>query len=147
MQTPMIKILVGLFACLAIVAAAPVVAEEEDDHRLDDAWQHAIGDQEPVLTEKQFALLNNLAFQVAATKVCDGFTLDGEKFSVGFTEATSPLPPNLTDEDVTHWKKAVLIRFGTSYGILLAEGNAEEAAFCENAEEMKADAEVPHVWQ
>ena len=92
------KLLLCLAACL-VIAAVPAMAEDDDDGRLDDAWEDAIGDQEPVLTDKQFALLNNLAFQAAAAKVCDGFTLDPDKFAAGIAVATSPAPANLSDED------------------------------------------------
>ena len=39
--------------------------------------------QEPILTDKQFAMLNNLAFQAAVTKICDGYELDQNKFADG----------------------------------------------------------------
>jgi hypothetical protein len=140
-----------MFLCLAaaclIIAAVPAIAEDDDDNRLDDAWEDAVADQEPVLTEKQFALLNNLAFQAAVTKVCDGYELDPDKFAAGIAEATSPAPEGLSDEDAEAWKTAVLIRFGTTYGLFLAEGNDEDDDFCESAKELKADSEVPNVWQ
>jgi hypothetical protein len=59
-----------------------VLAEDQaDDNRLDEAWTDAVGDDENILTEKQFAMLNNLAFQAAVTKVCEGFDLDQSKFA------------------------------------------------------------------
>lgn len=147
MSTHMRKFFLCLTACLVIAVAPALAEDDDDDERLDDAWEDAIGDQEPVLTDKQFALLNNLAFQAAVTKVCDGYTLDPDKFAVGIAEATSPAPEGMSDEDTDTWKTAVLIRFGTTYGLLLAEGNDETDEFCESAKELKADSEVPNVWQ
>jgi hypothetical protein len=133
-----------LFA--AVIATADVAAEEPDD-RLSEAWKDAVGDQEPILTEKQFALLNNLAFQAAASKVCDGFNLNQDKFTTAMNEAVTPAPEGLSEAEADHWEAAVLMRFGTSYGLLLAEGNDEPKDFCESAKELKADTEIPHVWE
>jgi hypothetical protein len=142
----LLNTLLCLAACFCI-ATAPAIAADDDNDRLDDAWEDALGDNEPILTDKQFALLNNLAFQAAAAEICDGFKLDGDKFSTAIAEATSPPPPDMTEEDAKHWQTAVLIRFGTSYGLLLAEGNDEDDEFCKSAKELKADSEVPNVWQ
>jgi hypothetical protein len=142
-------LLAGLFGLAALLAVftTPVFAEDDDDDRLDDAWQDAIGDQEPVLTDKQFALLNNLAFQAAVTKVCDGYKLDGDKFAKAIADATSPAPEGMSDDEAEAWKTAVLIRFGTTYGLLLAEGNDEDDDFCAGAKELKDDKDIPNVWQ
>ncbi|MGH6864668.1 MAG: hypothetical protein ACREDO_00435 [Methyloceanibacter sp.] len=140
------KTTICLLAGVAMFAATGL-AEDEIDKEMDEAWKDAIGDQEPVLTQKQFALLNNLAFQAAATKVCDGYTLDGKKFDAGMTEATSPPPPDMSPEETKHWETAVLIRFGTTYGLLLAEGNDEPDDFCASAAELKGDKDAPNVWQ
>jgi hypothetical protein len=147
---PALSRLMKLLLCLALgagLATAAYAAEDDDTDRLDEAWEDAIGDQEPILTEKQFAMLNNLAFQAAASKVCDGFALDHDKFTAGMTEAVSPPPPDLTEEEADHWEAAVLVRFGTTYGLLLAEGNNEPEEFCASAAEFKADSELPNVWQ
>ena len=73
------------------VAASVLAADQaEDDNRLDEAWKDAVGDDENILTAKQFAMLNNLAFQAAVTKVCDGFELDQAKFAKAITDATTP---------------------------------------------------------
>lgn len=147
---PALSRLTKLLLCLALgagLATAAYAVEDGNDRKLGDAWEDAIGDQEPILTEKQFAMLNNLAFQAAASKVCDGFALDHDKFTAGIAEAASPPPPDLSEEEADHWEAAVLIRFGTSYGLLLAEGNDDEEDFCASAADLKADAEVPNVWQ
>jgi hypothetical protein len=141
-----VKTLLCLLFAMAITTAG-VAAEEPDDDRMSEAWKDAIGDQEPILTEKQFALLNNLAFQAAASKVCDGFALNQDKFTKAMTDAVTPAPEGLSDDEADHWEGAVLMRFGTSYGLLLAEGNDEPEDFCESAKELKADSEVPNVWE
>jgi hypothetical protein len=145
-KTSLMNTLLCLAACLPL-AIAPAMAADDDNDRLDNAWEDALGDNEPILTDKQFALLNNLAFQAAAAEICDGFKLDGDKFSAAIAEATTPPPPDMTAEDAKHWETAVLIHFGTSYGLLLAEGNGEDDEFCDSAKELKADTEVPNVWQ
>ena len=76
-----------------MVSGMATAAAIADDNRLDEAWKDAIGDQEPVLTDQQFAKLNNLAFQAAVTKICDGYELDTTKFSQGFADATTPPTP------------------------------------------------------
>jgi hypothetical protein len=133
-----------LAGTLATGYATPASA---DDNRLDEAWKDAIGEQEPILTEQQFALLNNLAFQAAVTKICDGYQIDGDKFSKSFAEATEPPNPSMTPEDAGHWSTAVAVRFGTTYGLFLAEGNTKPEDFCASAKEFKDQTEIANVWQ
>ncbi len=89
-----LRALICLAAAVVLITGvtASVLAEDQadDDNRLDEAWKDAIGDQENILTEKQFAMLNNLAFQAAVTKVCEGFDLDQSKFAKAITDATTP---------------------------------------------------------
>jgi hypothetical protein len=120
-----------------------------DDDRLDDAWADLSVDQEPILTGPQFAKLNNVAFQAAVTKVCDGYELDQAKFAEAVADATTPAPEaTATDAKLMmEWETAVYFRLGASYGLLLAEGNANADSFCESAAELKADSSVPNVWK
>jgi hypothetical protein len=144
-----LRALICLAAVVVLIAGvtASVLAEDQsdDDNRLDEAWKDAIGDQENILTEKQFAMLNNLAFQAAVTKVCEGFDLDQSKFAKAITDATTPLPNPDMSEEV--WETAVIMRLGATYGVLLAEGNTRPEKFCASAKDLKADPDVPNVWQ
>jgi hypothetical protein len=118
------------------------------DQQLSEVWKDAIGDQEPVLTNEQFAMLNNIAFQAAVTKVCDGFELDQSKFAQAVSDATSPPPSeDMSADDMKTWETAVVMRIGTMYGVFLSVGNAKPADFCASAKELKGDSEVPNVWQ
>jgi hypothetical protein len=130
------------------IGAARAQDATEDDLRLDDAWGDLVIDQEPILTDLQFAELNNLAFQAAVTKICDGFELDQQKFAEGVSTATSPAPETVdTPDEMKQWETAVYFRLGASYGLFLAEGNANVDKFCQSAADLKADPEVPNVWQ
>ncbi|MCP4386466.1 MAG: hypothetical protein GY798_34500 [Hyphomicrobiales bacterium] len=140
------KHLLALVTVAGVSLGATVTAVAQDDH-LDEVWADAVGGQEPILTDAQFAMLNNLAFQAAVTKICDGYGLDPTGFETGVAEAMTPAPADLTDEEAEHWRSAVVMRFGTVYGILLTQGNGDAEAFCASADEMKADSEVPNVWQ
>jgi hypothetical protein len=146
-----LRAIICLAAAVVLVTSVTtlVFAEDQaDDNRLDEAWKDAIGDQENILTEKQFAMLNNLAFQAAVTKVCDGFELDQAKFAKAITDATTPLPnPDMSEDDIKIWETAVIMRLGATYGVLLAEGNTRSEQFCASAKELKADPDVPNVWQ
>ena len=119
-----------------------------DDLRMDGAWGDLVVDQEPILTNSQFAKLNNLAYQAAVTKVCDGYQLDQVKFAEGVSDATNPAPVTITTpEEMMQWQTAVYFRLGASYGLFLAEGNAHVNSFCKAADEFKSDATVKNVWQ
>jgi hypothetical protein len=136
-------LLLGLSAATFAQDALP------DDDRLDDAWADLSVDQEPILTSAQFARLNNIAFQAAVTKICDGYELDQTKFAEAVADATSPAPEKTADDAdlMKQWETAVYFRLGASYGLLLAEGNADSDSFCASAAELKADSSVPNVWQ
>jgi hypothetical protein len=141
-----LALLAGLSAA---VAAGPALAQSgDDDKRLDAAWEDLVVDQEPILTDAQFAKLNNLAFQAAVTKICDGYELDIQKFSEGVSDATYPSPATITTpDDMKQWETAAYFRLGASYGIFLAEGNADPTSFCASAADLKADSEVANVWK
>lgn len=115
---------------------------------MDGAWADLVVDQEPILTDEQFAKINNLAYQAAVTKICDGYQLDQVKFAEGVSDATSPAPAGITTaEEMMQWQTAVFFRFGASYGLFLAEGNAQVNSFCKAADEFKTDTAVKNVWQ
>lgn len=130
--------------CIGIGAAQ---ADDQDDDRLDDAWKNLFEAQEGILTPKQSAQLNNLAFTAAVTRVCDGFEIDRQKFKAALAEAVEPSVEGLTDEQHVERGTAILIDLGMRVGIFIAEGNGDKDDFCKAAEEAKADTEAPNYWQ
>jgi hypothetical protein len=132
------------FACA--LGSSIAHAEAPDADRLAEAWKDAIGDQEPILSSSQFAKLNNLAFQAAVPKICDGYDLDLTKFSEAMADATAPTNESMTGDEQKQWEAAVLVRFGVSYGLFLAEGNNKPEHFCANAKALKEDSTTPNYW-
>jgi hypothetical protein len=138
----------GLGIALAVAGSSGIaIAEEGDNHRLDDAWADLTVGQEPILTSAQFAALNNLAFQAAASQVCDGYEVDPAKFSKSLDETTATGPEGMTPDEAKAWESAVIFRLGASYGLFLAEGNANSGDFCDSAAEFRADATSNHIWK
>ena len=116
-------------AVAGVLAGGLSVSARADDDRLDEAWKDGIGDQEPVLTDQQFAKLNNLAFQAAVTKICDGYNLDDKKFADGMSDATTPTNASMSADDQKQWETAVLIRFGTDLRPAPCRGQRQARGF------------------
>jgi hypothetical protein len=134
-------------ALTVVLLATPAFSADEKTHRLDDAWKSALLGEEPVLSPQQFAKLNNLAFQAAAARVCDGLELDQGKFIAALEDATAAAKDDLTPEALDTRQSFILIEFGTRYGLLIAEGEAQDESFCRNAAELKDKADIPNVWE
>jgi hypothetical protein len=134
-------------ALASILVATTAFAADEKTHRLDDAWKSALLGEEPILAPQQFAKLNNLAFQAAAVRVCDGFELDQAKFTAALEDATAAAKDDLTPEALDTRQAFILIEFGMRYGLFIAEGEAQDKSFCTNATELKAKADIPNVWE
>jgi len=133
----------GLALAFALGAGIAVA----DDQRLDEAWKDALEEKEGLLTEKQEAAMNVLAFQSAATRVCDGFEIDPAKFETAFAAAVDPGSLEVTPEDRLHRDNAILVNFGIAVGLFIAEGKAAPEGFCANAEEARKDTTLPVVWE
>ncbi|WP_373505589.1 hypothetical protein [Aestuariivirga sp.] len=118
-----------------------------DDLRIDDAWKAALADFEGVLTEKQHALVNSIAYHSAAARLCDGIDLDVTKVGASMNEIVTSGDPAMTDEEHIERLSNVLLTLGTAKGIFLAEGALHKEAFCADAAASKADPENIHFWQ
>lgn len=139
--------LVGLSFCTFVLLPYAALAAD-DTNRLHEAWEDALEGQEHVLTPQQFAKLNNLAYQAAVVRVCDGFDIDDAKFRAQLFEAAeAPHDSSLSEDEHKAHSTFVLIEFGTRYGLLIAEGNSAKASFCEKASALRKDADIQNVWE
>lgn len=132
---------------LLLLPTAHAVADEPSTQRLSGAWKDALAGEERVLTAQQFAKLNNLAYQAAATRVCDGLEIDEKKFEAALAEAIAPAGENLTRDQALVHQNFVLVEFGTRIGLFIAEGDAKKQSFCANATEFKNSKDASNVWE
>lgn len=135
----------AVFCALAFSVSSAQAADEKTD-RLAEAWKSALAAEEPVLSAQQIAKVNNLAFQAAATRVCDGFELSHDKFVAALEDATQSEKTNLSDDAIAVRQSFILVDFGMRYGLFIAEGEGQDKSFCGNAAELKKS-DVPNVWE
>ena len=126
--------------------AAPALAAQ-DDYRIDDAWKAALQDSEGVLTDKQHALINSIAYHAAAAQLCDGLDIDAEEVATATNAVLVDGPKELTDEEQLERLTSIMLILGTAKGIILSEGALHKADFCASALKEKADSGNDHFWK
>lgn len=118
-------------------------AEDASNHRLHAAWDALAKGEGEFLTSKQFASLNNLAYQAAIVRICDGHELDHDAFRNRIQDVINDSDKKLSDEQADLREAAVLVAFGARFGLFLAEGSDDsKAGFCASADEIKASKDV-----
>ncbi len=130
--------------CALTVFAPPAIA---DDRRIDDAWKAALVDQQGVLSGKQLAIVNAIAYGAAAALLCDGIGIDPDKVAAATTGVLAEGPKDLTEEEELVRYTNIMLMMGTSKGILLSEGALHKADFCANALEAKTSAPAETFWK
>lgn len=120
-------------------AGATAPAPDADNDRADAAWADFLETEGAILADAQFAALNNLAFQAAAVRVCDGHGLAKETFGKAIGDVIASGDKELTDEQAEARKTAILVAFGARYGLFIAEAHGDKADFCDAAAKLKAD--------
>lgn len=119
-------------------AGATAPAPDADNDRLDGAWNDLLEAEGAIASPAQFAALNNLAFQAAAVRVCEGYTLDEEGFGKSLAAILVDHPPELTEEQDRERGTAILVSFGSRYGLFLAEANGDKKDFCDSVAKLKS---------
>ena len=122
-------------------------AAEEKSHRLNSAWSGLLAGAEPVLTPQQTAKVNNLAYQAAVTRICEGFDLNEDRFMAALADATAKSDDKLPEDALVARHNFLLVDLGMRVGVFIAEGAVNKDSFCANAAELKAQSEMPHVWE
>lgn len=120
-------------------AGATAPAPDADNDRADAAWADFLETEGAILADAQFAALNNLAFQAAAVRVCDGHALAKEAFGKAIGDVIASGDKELSDEDAEARKTAILVAFGARYGLFIAEAHGDKVDFCASAAKLKAE--------
>jgi hypothetical protein len=122
-------------------AGATAPAPDAENDRADAAWADFLETEGAILADAQFAALNNLAFQAAAVRVCDGHALAQETFGKAIGDVIASGDKELTDEQHEERKTAILVAFGARYGLFIAEAHGDKEDFCAAAAKLKAEPE------
>ena len=117
--------------------SAPSGSALPDDDRMDHAWNDLLESEGGLLSGPQYTALNNLAFQAAVVRVCDGFTLETESFGKGFAGVLTSTDKDFDERQEKEYGAAVLVAFGARFGLFLAEGNGDKKDFCDAAAKLK----------
>jgi hypothetical protein len=120
-------------------AGATAPAADAENDRADAAWADFLETEGAILADAQFAALNNLAFQAAAVRVCDGHGLAQETFGKAIGDIIGSPAAELTAEEAEARKTAILVAFGARYGLFIAEAHGDKPDFCAAAAKLKAE--------
>lgn len=120
-------------------AGATAPAPDADNDRADAAWADFLETEGAILADAQFAALNNLAFQAAAVRVCEGHGLAKDAFGKAIGDILGGTDKELTDEQHEERKTAILVAFGARYGLFIAEAHGDKPDFCAAAAKLKAE--------
>jgi hypothetical protein len=134
-------------AALVAGLAATATPALADDYRIDDAWKAALEEADGVLTDKQHALINSIAYHAAAAQLCDGIDIDEPEVTKAVASVIADTPKELLDAQQVERMTTIVLMLGTAKGIILAEGALHKADFCASAMQEKADAQYDHFWK
>lgn len=125
---------------LMMAFASPALAEDNaptaDNNRLDEAWEDVLETEGEILETAEFAILTNLAYQMAVARVCDTYTLDQDALSQATAELLDGAEKELNEDQLRELQAAILISLGARYGLYVAEGHIDRTAFCGGADDL-----------
>lgn len=111
-------------------------------------WSKATDLLDGILTPEQHAELNILAFSTAVAGLCDGFSLDKDKFGKGMETLKHESEADMSAEEMAYFEKHLTFSYGVAVGLSLAEGSMDQSGFCAAATEHRNDPEAHlHYWE
>lgn len=135
---------VAFTALMALATAGPALAQS---HRLNAAWEAAINEEGGYLAPAAQARLNLVAYHAAVAKLCEGFPVDEAKVAEASNAAIVEALAGLEGDALIARHADILIDIGTRHGLFLAEGSLHPEKFCDQAAEVRADAEFEDFWR
>ena len=134
---------------LSLSWTANGLAEDKSLSVLDQitpAWQRLDNLTQSYLTDEQQELVQQLAFAAATSDICDGFTINKEKFIAAFKEFDGEKQQTLPADEQKQWRDKLLVAYGIATGLFAAEGMLVNEQFCAAAEELKTTS-TEHYWK
>lgn len=88
MKSSSTKFLSMAAVAICLFGTSAQSAEPKTD-RMNSAWTGLLAGAEPMLTPQQTALVNNLAYQAAVTRICENFEINEGRFMAALADATA----------------------------------------------------------
>lgn len=136
----------ALAAAMLFAAGLPAVAEGGSAH-LEAAWAAAVGEIEGVIDAGELSTINQVAYQAAVARLCDGFDLDVEEIAAVTNTMLGGGPADLDATAQVARHTEILIALGTVHGLFLAEGSRHHDRFCAEATEARDAPGFDHHWR
>jgi hypothetical protein len=151
MKNNQLRFAIALFALLPLLCSVASVsrAQDADPHeRLEPGWRKATDLLDGVLTPEQHSEMNMLAYSAAVAGLCDGFSLNREKFANAMKMLEHDDKANMSAEQISYFQHHVTFNYGVAMGLFLAEGSMDQTAFCAAATAQRNDPETGiHYWE
>jgi hypothetical protein len=151
MKNNQVRFAIALFALLPILFGVASISRAQDDaphEHLEAGWRKATELLDGVLTPEQHSEMNVLAFSAAVAGLCDGFSLDRDKFAKAMKMLEHEDKANMSAEQLNYYEHHLTFNYGVAVGLFLAEGSMDQADFCAAATAQRNDPETGlHYWE
>lgn len=134
----------SIITMMAAVLAAPLAFAQQSDgpkNRESEAWLTAYDMQGGVLTGNQQQHLLTLAWHGAVANLCETLQLDHLKFGQAMAVIEHSDAASMSDDEHEFFRQSLMINYGVSVGIMLAEHADDKEAACADALEFAKDEE------
>jgi hypothetical protein len=141
----------ALFSTLLFLLSASSYVLAQDNSarpRLEEGWLKAEALIDGVMSAAQRSELNTVAFSAAVASLCDGFSLDRDKFMKAMEFLKHEDMVSMSPEEVAYYEHHLMFNYGVAVGLYLAEGSLDQPGFCAEAMAHHNDPEAYiHYWQ
>ena len=131
-----------------ILFSASQLLVAQDDDTFQTAWHQSYELLDGVLAPHQQSELNALAFSAAVANFCEGFDLDQDKFNRGMATLEHVDKLDMNEQELIYFGQHLMFNYGVHVGIFLAEAAHNPSAFCQNAQQERAEQNpAEHYWR
>lgn len=109
--------------------------------KLAPAWDKVSDKLIDFAGEKKQKLIADLAFAAVAGEICDGLTLDKDKFKSDFDSFDDADYKALAPADKAQYGPKLMTYYGVYVGLLTAEASLETQDFCAYSQDLQAKGE------
>jgi hypothetical protein len=141
------KLLLSAAAIAALgFGLAQATSAEEPNAPSAFTTSHALDMLDGSMSDEQETMLNLIAYQLAATRVCDFLQINHEKVADEMKMLEHAEAADMSEEEKSHYEQTVTFALGVAMGGYLSDAATDTPAFCQNAEAHKSDPEFQHIW-